>query len=109
MPRSYATAGLQSGATDQALVRDLQRDLRALGYLREGIDGAFGAGTDLAVRRLQFDRLHNAGASPADDGAAPVSITDYYQGRVTAETGVVDAGLAGCIDEMLADAALPKL
>lgn len=109
MPRSYATAGLQSGATDQDLVRDLQRDLRALGYLREGIDGAFGAGTDLAVRRLQFDLLNNAGASTADDGAAPVAITDYNEGRVTVETGVVDTLLAGCIDDMLADAALPKL
>ena len=45
---SYQQAGLVlkrpgTGASD-AQVRDLQRHPRALGYLRQGIDGAFGPG-----------------------------------------------------------------
>ncbi len=47
-PLSYQQPGLVlkrpgTGATD-AQIRDLQRHLRALGYLRRGIDGAFGPG-----------------------------------------------------------------
>ncbi len=38
-------------------VRHLQRDLRQLGYLRKGIDGKFGKGTELAVAALQHDLL----------------------------------------------------
>ncbi len=50
MPRlSYQQPGLVvrrpgDGATDTQ-IRDLQRHLRSLGYLRQGIDGAFGRGT----------------------------------------------------------------
>ena len=48
---SYQQAGLvlkrpRTGASD-AQIRDLQRHLRALGYLRQGIDGAFGPGEGL--------------------------------------------------------------
>ena len=48
MPLSYQQAGLMfkrpgTGASD-AQIRDLQRHLRKLGYLRQGIDGAFGPG-----------------------------------------------------------------
>jgi hypothetical protein len=109
MPLSYATAGLQRGASNSDLVRILQRDLRALGYLRQGIDGEFQGGTDLAVRRLQHDLLHNAGRSTANDGDAPVAISAYNQNRVTNETGRVDQGLAACIDALLSDPKVPKL
>ena len=53
-------------------VRDLQRDLRRLGCLRNCIDGKFGSGTEFAVMALQYDLLHNAGKSGANDGLSPV-------------------------------------
>ncbi len=54
---SYQIPGLivkrpGTGASD-AQIRDLQRHLRALGSLRQGIDGAFGRGTEGAVRDFQ--------------------------------------------------------
>ncbi|HEX2095664.1 MAG TPA: peptidoglycan-binding domain-containing protein [Longimicrobiaceae bacterium] len=88
-------------------VRDLQHDLRALGYLRRGIDGAFGSGTQRAVAALQNDLLRNAGAG--SDGSAPVRVVDYNRGRVTAVTGKADQGLVECISDMLDDARFPKL
>jgi hypothetical protein len=106
---SYTTAGLCRGTAQTVLVRDLQRDLRTLGYLRAGIDGVFGATCEIAVRRLQYDLCNNDGRSTRDDGDAPVSIRDYNRGRVTAETGTVDQGLADCIDALLADPDVPKL
>ncbi len=45
-----------SGATDRQ-IRDLQRDLRRLGYLKSGIDGDFGRATELAIKALQHDLL----------------------------------------------------
>ncbi len=95
-----------SGASD-AQIRDLQRHLRALGYLRQGIDGAFGGGTEGAVKGLQHDLLHNDGGGK--DGQAPVRVRDYNDGRVAAVTGEVDQGLAACIADMLDDAAFAKL
>ena len=109
MPLPYATAGLSHGATDAALVCALQRDLRMLGYLDQGIDGAFGAATAAAVRRLQYDLQHNDGGSTGGDGAAPVAVRDYNQGRVNAETGSVDPALAACIEALLNDPRWPKL
>lgn len=100
--------GLQQGATGQA-VRDLQHDLRSLGYLRQGIDGAFGAGTALAVKALQHDLLTNGGVSTGTDGNAPVRVMDYNQGRVTGVSGQIEEQLAACISDMLDDAAFPKL
>lgn len=94
-------------AQDTSLVIDLQRDLRALGYLRSGIDGAFGSMTATAVRALQYDLLHNHGAG--SDGCAPVSVLDYNRGRVFSLDGVVREGLAGCIGDILDDPAFPKL
>ena len=49
-PLSYQQAGLVlkrpgTGASD-AQIRDLQRHQRARGYLRQGIDGAFGSSTE---------------------------------------------------------------
>jgi peptidoglycan hydrolase-like protein with peptidoglycan-binding domain len=82
MPQlSYRQPGLvlQQGSSGQA-VRDVQRDLRSLGYLRQGIDGAFREGTALAVKALQHDLLTNTGASTGEDGSAPVKVMDYNRG-----------------------------
>jgi peptidoglycan hydrolase-like protein with peptidoglycan-binding domain len=103
----YLNAGLAAGATNGAAVQALQRDLRALGYLRRGIDGGFGDGTKAAVRALQFDLQFNRGAGK--DGSAPVAVADYNKGRVASITGAVDPGTAACIGDMLDDAAFPKL
>jgi peptidoglycan hydrolase-like protein with peptidoglycan-binding domain len=88
-------------------VCDLQHDLRALGYLRRGIDGAFGSGTRRAVMALQNDLLKNDGRGR--DGSAPVRVVDYNRGRVSAATGRVDQALVECISDILDDAAFPKL
>jgi hypothetical protein len=90
-----------------SLVRALQQDLRKLGYLRSGIDGQFGAGTEQAVRALQFDLLH-AGQHGAD-GDAPVALATFNGGRVTSVTGVLDEGLAACLEDILGDARVPTL
>ena len=110
MASAYRNAGLAKGsAADHELVKALQRDLRALGYLRQSIDGDFGAGTHLAVCRLQHDLLHNDGSSTSGDGNAPCAVRDFNAGRVTATDGVVAAGLADCIADLLAADAYPKL
>lgn len=103
MPPVYANANLREGVGDPNLVKALQRDLRALGYLHHGIDGGFGKLSTEAVRALQFDLLYNQGTG------APVAVTTYNKGRVNTVTGIVDAGTAACIGDMLADTAFPKL
>ncbi len=124
MPRSYNAPGvrLSLGAgnnTDQ--VRELQADLRALGYLHHGIDGDFGSGTEQAVRCLQHDlinagrgRLDRGGDVTPGDGLAPVAVRDYNVDAngvriVNAIDGTVDTALAGCIERMLADPRFPKI
>ena len=110
---SYRQPGLvlERGGTaaNTGQVRDLQRDLRALGYLRAGIDGVFGVGTEQAVKAVQHDLLNNAGASSGGDGPAPVRVMDYNRGRVSAVTGVVDQALAACLVDMLDDPKFPTL
>lgn len=108
---SYFQPGLtlSSSGTPSTLVRDLQHDLRALGYHKGGIDGVFGPGTARSVSALQYDLLSNAGSSSSGDGSAPVVVQNYNQGRVAAVTGVVDQNLVACISDMLDDAAYPKL
>jgi len=108
---SYRQPGLvlasrAPGASDRQ-IRDLQRDLRCLGYLRGGIDGKFGPGTQAAVEALQYDLLHNNGRG--SDGAAPVALTAYNRGRVTGITGNADQNLVECISDILDDLAFPKL
>jgi peptidoglycan hydrolase-like protein with peptidoglycan-binding domain len=109
--RSYLVANLKitetGGGATREQIRDLQRDLRALGYLRRGIDGVFGSGTAFAVKALQNDLLTNDGTG--SDGTAPVSIKSYNKGRVSAASGVVDFGLAQCISDMLDDPSFPTL
>lgn len=94
---------------DDGAVRDLQRDLRCLGYLRSSIDGKFGTGTERAIQALQYDLLTNAGRSERGDGDAPVSVLDYNKGRVVDVTGVVDQDFAACVADMVEDDGFPKL
>ena len=109
--RTYLVPNLnmtvEGGGATPEQIRDLQRDLRALGYLRSGIDGAFGPGTAFAVKALQNDLMTNDGTGP--DGTAPVKIKDYNKGRVSGATGIVNFGLAQCISEMLDDPNIPAL
>ncbi|MFQ5482941.1 MAG: peptidoglycan-binding protein, partial [Nitrospinaceae bacterium] len=90
-------------------IQDLQRDLRRLGYLRSGVDGKFGPGTERAVKALQHDLLANDGKSNRADGDAPIAIIDYNRGRVADVDGEVDFGLAGCIGSLLHCSRYPKL
>jgi peptidoglycan hydrolase-like protein with peptidoglycan-binding domain len=109
VPLAYRNAGLSQGkAQDPALVRALQQDLRTLGYLARGIDGNFGPGTTLAVRRLQWDLRRNNGASTRNDGPAPVAMVTFNRG-VTGVTGTVDAALADSIEAALADARFTRV
>ena len=90
-------------------VRALQGDLRQLGYLKRRIDGKFGTGTELAIKALQYDLMHNDGSSRGGDGKAPVSVLDYNRGRIVDVTGECDEKLARCIDDMLSDSKFLKL
>ena len=100
-------------AADPAVVRALQQDLRALGYLRGGVDGQFGDGTDAAIRALQYDLLHNDGSSSEGDGNAPVAIRSFNpappQPAVTEVNGVMDQVLAGCIAALMTDSRVCQL
>jgi peptidoglycan hydrolase-like protein with peptidoglycan-binding domain len=108
--RSYLQSGLipKRGDISPAPIKDLQQDLRQLGYLRRAIDGDFGAGTERAIRSLQQDLLHNDGSGKGD-GNAPVSIVGYNQGRVREVNGVLDQALGACLTAMLDDPLFPKL
>src|SRR5436853_6435403 len=106
----YNKSGLRLARALRAgreLVRALQLDLRRLGYLRGGLDGAFGAETERAVRALQSDLLVNDGRGP--DGEAPMVLRAFNRGRVTAVNGVVDERLAACVEDILADARVVML
>jgi hypothetical protein len=111
--QSYRKKGLllsrETPRASDRQIRDLQRDLRQLGYLRAGIDGVFGPATQSAVKALQYDLLHNDGRSTGTDGSAPLSVLDYNRGRVVMVNGLVDQGLAGCIADMLNEPAFPSL
>jgi hypothetical protein len=107
---SYRQAGLilkAGGSASQPQILDLQRDLRRLGYLKSGMDGVFGSGTTRAVMALRHDMMNNDGNG--SDGNAPVSVTDFNQGRVIAVTGEVDQPLVECISDLLDDTAFPAL
>jgi hypothetical protein len=95
------------GASERQ-IKDLQRDLRRLGYLRKGIDGVFGRGTALAVKSLQHDLLNNDGSSRGNDGKAPVRVVDFNRG-ITAVTGAVAQSLVECISDMLDDPKFSQL
>lgn len=106
----YRRPGLvlkRGSAAAAPLVKVLQLDLRKLGYLRSGIDGDFGDGTEAALRALQFDLLH--AVQRGSDGEAPVTLRDFNRERVTSVTGVLDENLAACIEDILADPRVPTL
>jgi hypothetical protein len=108
---SYRQDGLvlkTGGAATVQQIRDLQRDLRRLGYLRAGVDGVFGSGTAQAVKALQHDLLSNDGRSREGDGSAPVRLIDFNRG-VTAETGEADQALVESISALLDEPAIPAL
>ena len=104
---SYAGMNLRQGVelTDEVrrAALDLQRHLRAIGYLRAGIDGAFGQGTEDALRALQHDLLYNDGSDEHGGEDAPVRMIDYNRGRITEVTGVADADTVACIRDILED------
>lgn len=108
-PRSYNQPGLvlRRGQGTRAQVKELQRDLRALGYLHSGIDGDFGGKTEQALRSLQYDLMNNDGRGR--DGDAPVRIIDYNRSRVVVVDGALNQALAACISDMLDDSRYPKL
>src|SRR5512138_1903412 len=110
MPLPYEVPGLRLFRGTEAspvIVKELQRDLRRLGYLASGIDGAFGRATEQAVKALQHDLLYDCASG--DDGHAPVKIRDYNESRVSAENGVVDQGLAAAMSDMLGDERFTKV
>ncbi len=96
---SYLNTTLKRDSAEVDMVREAQRHLRALGYLKRGIDGKFGPGTERAVRSLQFDLIHT------DDTAngSPVSVQSYNKGRVTDVSGILDPNTAACIQDILND------
>jgi peptidoglycan hydrolase-like protein with peptidoglycan-binding domain len=98
---------LQKGMATCQEVLDLQKALRELGYLRGGVDGNFGSGTEKGVKALQYDLLHNDGKG--SDGQAPVMVMAYNKGRVSDATGVVDQNTAQCIADMLGDSSFVRL
>lgn len=106
MPTPYATLRLSIAKRGQHrdATRDLQRDLRALGYLARGIDGNFGDATDRAVRALQID-LNSADTRPA----APVAIKSYAGGNAIAVSGEADPDTCAAIEAMLNDSSFPRL
>jgi hypothetical protein len=111
--RKYLMRGLVFGRGDTGdgggEIRDLQRDLRALGYLGKGIDGKFGRQTEKAVKALQYDLMNNDGRSRGNDGDAAVRVVDFNKGRIVGVTGAVDQKLAGCLADMLDHPDFPLL
>ena len=108
---SYQQDGLvlrMGGTATVQQVKDLQRDLRKLGYLRAGIDGVFGLGTARAIKALQNDLLTNNGSSRSGDDSAPVRLIDFNRG-VTSITGEADQSLVESISAILDDSRVPTL
>lgn len=106
---SYLQLALAEGspANSTAAVAELQHDLRALGYLKSGIDGVFGKGTTRAIRALQYDLLHNDGRG--SDGDAPVAMTSLNLDAdgaqiVTAVDGVFSQSLGALLYSIMQDA-----
>jgi hypothetical protein len=117
MPLPYNIQNInlaEDGNNNPALVRALQRNLRALGYLHEGIEGEFGSGTAQAVRSLQYDLINNNGASTRGDGPSPVAMTLFNKDdnggqRISGVSGVLDQSLAQCLEAILNDPRVPQL
>jgi hypothetical protein len=103
--KSYKKSGLVlkrgSSSASKTQIKDLQKDLRQLGYLFRWIDGGFGLGTERAILTLQHNRLDNHGQSANNDEDTPLSLTDHNGGRVNEVTGIADQKLAQCISDKL--------
>lgn len=100
------------GATNNPDVRAFQRDLRALGYLRSGVDDNFGPGTEQAIRALQYDLLHNDGRGT--DGSARVALKSFNVRpggglRVSVATGAFEAGIAEAVWAIVSDGRVGKI
>lgn len=104
-----AAGTITVGSSDVSAVKALQRSLRALGYLRSGIDGSFGQGTAGAIRALTWDLINNHGASSGNDGSAPVAISSFNRNRVTTVVDQADDAVQNCIADLMASPAVPKL
>jgi hypothetical protein len=104
-----AAGTLTVGSSDVSAVKALQRALRALGYLRSGIDGSFGQGTAGAIRALTWDLINNHGASTGNDGSAPIAISSFNRGRVTGIVDQADDAVRDCIADLMASPNVPKL
>jgi len=112
--RPYCSPGLSLDANSTSppqrkAILALQEDLRALGYMSGGLNGSFGPRTEEGLASLSYDLLNNHGASRAGDGPAPVAVADYNRGRVGAAQRTFDQNIAACLDDLMSDAAVPKL
>ena len=90
-------------------MKALQQDLRRLGYLKSGIDGQFGEGSD---KRRPVAAALACLPTPSPTAATvmrPQPLKAFNRGRVASVTGVCDQGLVVCIEDMLADHRLPTL
>jgi hypothetical protein len=85
--------------------RQLQHDLRALGYLHHGIDGSWGNGVDAAIRAIRIDLCNPA--------FAPLIAAANSAGKVVAAPGTGTAALepelAICIGLLVDTADITKL
>ncbi len=98
--RAYLGLTMRAGGLNpKDAVLDLQHDLRALGYLRNGLDGAFGAGTRRALIALTDDLCANP--------ATPL-VAAHNHGRVPHPIDELTPALGDCIAELMDDAAFPK-
>ena len=111
--RRYQKRGLVFGKGDSSAgegeIRELQRDLRATGYLKQGIDGQFGSNTEMAVKALQYDLMNNDGRTRGKRRGRPCPGRDFNRGRIVAMTGIVDQKLAGCLGDMVDHPDFPLL
>lgn len=105
---AYIKTGLKLGlnlSNDPVAVKALQRDLRALGYLRAGVDGDFGQQTEAAIRAFQNDLLGKITPGQTNQTAPKIfSFNKDANGtpRVTAVTGIADQPLLACLSDVLA-------
>ena len=84
---------LKRGMTDSAAVRSMQQKLKSLGYYTGGIDGDFGASTELAVRA--FQQQHRI---KVDGIAGPRTLTALFNlGLLALILGVVGFGVISIV------------
>lgn len=103
--RTITQTVARGGPLATAAVRELQRDLRALGYLHHGIDGTWGKGLDAALRAIRIDLCEPA--------FAPAIHAANHAGRVIPSppdgTAALEPALARCIATLADDPTITKL